>query len=181
MICQCDSTRQREPKVAGKHYPAPARVSKTSVRRRSSSAMALVAPVTTLPTSSASGCRQLTHNSSSSHLSRRRSRLAAYARGSVVARSASRRFGRPWLTATAADDFLPASCYKIAGQHRSRLTIHFRCLLAISQSLCCSTCSGWNCADAASGRMSFLVIIYRNSTTATITTTTTTPTVNITG
>jgi len=38
--------------------------------------------------------------------------------------------------------------------------LHFRCLIAMSSSLCCSTCSGWSRGDVASERMSFSDIIY---------------------
>lgn len=92
-------------------WPVQVRVWKTSVPLRSSSATARVAHATTSPTSSASGCRRSTRPSSSSRRSRRRLRPATCARGSVAARSASRRFGRPWPTATAAAGFQPARSY----------------------------------------------------------------------
>ena len=93
------STRQRVRRAAVRRCRVPARASRTSARRRSSSATALGAPATTSPTSSASGCRRSTRSTSSSRRSRRRSRPATCARVSAAARSASRKSGRRSPTA----------------------------------------------------------------------------------
>ena len=153
LCCVCDSTRRRERKAAGRRCRVPGPVSRTSARRLSSSATARAARATTSPTSTASGCRRSTRNSSSSRRSRRRSRPATCARASAAARSASRRFGRRWRTATPTGGLRPASCY-----NRPAVPAHFRHLSATSPSRCSLLLLGFR-RDAANARMSFSVVV----------------------
>jgi len=124
------STRRRERKAAVRRCPVPGHVSKTSVRHRSSSATVPAVPATTSLTSLASGCRQSTHSNNSSRHSRRRSRLATCVLVSVVAKSASRRFDRPWQTPTVTGGESPPSYY-------NRWTAPFLPYISVVCTRCC--------------------------------------------